>query len=85
MAKHIPNNDIMARERLETAVTDVILDINANAFGDSARDIAKAVAGAFPFVEYDRRPTNVDGVALRRVVVTGEWEVDPEAATGDRP
>ncbi len=88
MAKHNPTDDVMSREAAETLVND-ILDRELDTESDH-RNVARAVVAAFPFVHTDRARSNVPGgskVNLRRLVLTGEWEVDPTppSAPADRP
>lgn len=93
MTRHNPAEDAVARTALENALADAISDVHidvshldpadgtAELNGEPAMMIAREVAKAFEFVEYDRAHTRIPAgngrVHLRRFVLTGGWEVDP--------
>lgn len=88
MTRHNPGDDALARTALERALVEILADIRPELdTGDHISELARAVAKAFEFVEYDRARTSVPRgngpVHLRRFVLTGGWEVDP-AAGGER-
>ena len=78
MSRHNPSDDALARTALERALAEVIGDAG---IGEDEMMVAREVAKAFEFVEYDRARTSVPRgnglVHLRRFVLTGGWEVDP--------
>jgi hypothetical protein len=88
MPKHNPTDDVMSREAAETRIADIIANqpnIDANSPG-VARELAKAIVDSFAYVETDRERSSLRGgqkVNLRRLVLTGAWEVDPAAPAGE--
>jgi hypothetical protein len=78
------DTDPLARERFRTillgpieAEAERIWDDHGISYGDDAA--AAEIVGSFPEAYFERR-TNDNGVRMRRVVVIGEWEVDPMPA-----
>lgn len=74
-------DDTMARESVETLVTDELLD-NSPVNSESARGVAKDIVGMFAFAEVETTLSKVAGgatVPLRRYVLTTGWEVDLKA------
>lgn len=76
-------DDVMARGFAEHKVGDIL---ESRGLVDSVDhepvQTGRQVVGEFEAVEFERSVTKVRGggeVALRRVVLTGKWEVDPDA------
>jgi hypothetical protein len=82
----VPTPDVLALGRFE----DVLYEATAGAGGEqTAGDVISALRDAFPSAQFVQDVNSV-GVAVRRLVIHGEWEVDPnppthpEVRTGDR-
>jgi hypothetical protein len=76
------DTDPLAHERFRTILTDAFEWTPTDTGVDAACEI-------FPDAHFEHR-TNDAGVRVRRVVVAGEWEVDPDAvpvgdSLGERP
>lgn len=72
-------DDAMARESVETMVSEILADNNEDITDDRAREIAKLIVGVFPFAEAETTVSKVAGgstVPLRRYALTTAWEVD---------
>lgn len=69
------NEDVLARTAVERMVGDLI----APSTDGEVDGLAKSVVGAFEAVEFERVVKTVgdEQIALRRPVLTGAWEVDP--------
>jgi hypothetical protein len=86
MPKHNPTDDVMSREAAQTHVANLLADHRGMDI-ETAHECAATIVDAFPFVETNRERTNVPGgqkVHLKRLVLTGEWQVDPNGAGKDR-
>lgn len=84
MPKHNPTDDVMAREALRSKLAEIIRNYGYDDGNDEP--LAAVIADAFPFVELNRERTNLPGgqkVHLKRLVLTGEWEVDPAGGAGE--
>ena len=87
---HQPTDDPIARTLAENALADVILNADAGV-GDAAgwvHDLARDIVSLFEFVELDKAASKVSPgqtVPLRRLVLTGAWEVDGSALGRTRP
>lgn len=74
--------DALAIERFRTILMDVQEAADYALMGDTDQvaapwdDVANRALNAFPEARFERR-VNEHGVAMRRVVAVGEWEVDP--------
>jgi hypothetical protein len=79
MPKHNPTDSEWARASAEREIADVILCAGADLNETFSREIAKAVVRSFAYVEVDTTDSRVQGgqiVPLRRLVLTGGWEVN---------
>jgi hypothetical protein len=76
----MPDTDPLAVERFRTILTDTIRDTGYDAYGmaDEADPdtVAIRLVHQFPEAHFEHR-VNEHGAAVRRVVVAGEWETDP--------
>lgn len=74
-------DDAMARTAVEREIGDVL---EREGLIDSAANeptaVGKAVVDTFPAVEFETVTKTVgpEKIALRRAVLTGAWEVDPQ-------
>jgi hypothetical protein len=75
-----PQPDVMALQKLRTVLADTIRDHTGEvALTDGWVDsemVALALMEHFPTAQFEH-DVNSNGVAVRRVIVRGEWEVDP--------
>lgn len=76
-----PADDPMARTLAENALTQLVADnvVGADAI---AGNVARAIVAAMPIVALDTVDSKVQGgqtVPLRRLVLLGDWELDPNA------
>lgn len=71
-------DDAMARAAAESKVADLLTD-QAGAAPDD-RTAVTAILGEFKAVEFETTTRKVgdEEIHLRRLVITGPWEVDPE-------
>lgn len=71
------NEDVLARTAVERMVGDIIAP---NTDGEVDR-LAKTVVSVFKAVEFERVVKTVgdEQIALRRPLLTGAWEVDPDS------
>jgi hypothetical protein len=82
MATRKPIDDVTAREAVETLIENRVKsfvdDIGVGGSGANARAAAKGVTDQFRYVETETTVTKVGGseVALRRFVLTTDWEVN---------
>lgn len=68
--------DPLARERFRTILTDNLTRANKSVILDG-------ILEDLPEARFEYR-TNEAGIRVRRVVVAGEWEADPEILTASR-
>lgn len=75
---HRPEEDVLARTEAERMLADLIDDGEVHEFTSKAAAEAKGILDAFPAVQYDTTVSKARGteVKLRRLVITGPWEVD---------
>lgn len=68
-------DDAMARTAAERVVGDVV----APSTDGQVDELARTVLGEFEAVQFETAVSKVGGkpIALRRLVITGPWEVDP--------
>lgn len=72
-------DDVMARSVAESQMADLLTDQCGVAPDD--HEAAKALVGHFKAVEFERgtsKDPDKQVVPMRRVVLTGPWEVDPD-------
>jgi hypothetical protein len=71
-------DDVMARSAAESRLSDQLEQLNA-ATDDAADQMARDLIGTFKAVEFETKTVKSQGeeIHLRRLVITGEWEVDP--------
>lgn len=71
-------DDVMARTAAESRLSDHLEQLNA-ATDDAADQMARDLIGTFKAVEFETTSRKVgdEEVPLRRLVITGAWEVDP--------
>lgn len=73
-------DDVMARGAAERMLSDLIDEDTVSREG--ALQMAKDLVGEFKAVEFERgtsKDPDKQIVPMRRVVLTGPWEVDPDA------
>lgn len=75
-----PTEDAIARTVAENRVADLLTEQTGVAEKDM--DVARAVLGEFSAVEFETTGRDVQGerINLRRLVITGPWEVDPNGS-----
>lgn len=69
-----PERDVMAAERARTVLRDVLADHFQQIKGLES-PLVETVLAMFPGAHFET--TDRDGKPLRRLVLTGKWEVDP--------
>lgn len=76
-------NDALARTEAEREIGDLLMGAPIGAYADSgdARRDAEFVVSSFKAAEFETvtRKVGDEEIALRRVVMTGPWMVDPTA------
>jgi hypothetical protein len=78
MPKHNPTDSEWARAAAEREIAEVIAAAGSDLNETVARDIAQAIVRSFAYVEVDTTDSKVQGgqiVPLRRLMLTGGWEV----------
>lgn len=67
-------DDLVARSVAENQIRDLTSDVN-----EPVGDLGQQIIGAFKTVEFETTTRRVgdEDLHLRRLVVTGPWEVDP--------
>jgi hypothetical protein len=84
----MPATDPLAHERFRTTLADAIGETGYDAYAagsDADPDVsASKVLDAFPEAHFERE-INGAGVAMRRVVAVGVWEVDPVQPSAPDP
>ena len=72
-------DDVMARSAAETRVADLLASTPEGPAGDGGLSV-RQVLGEFKAVEFETTTRKVgdEEVKLRRLVITGPWEVDPD-------
>lgn len=79
-----PTPDVLAVERFRTIASDAIGETGYDAYGhgeEADPDIAASkILSQFPSAQFVR-DVNSAGVAVRRLVMYGEWEVDTTSIT----
>jgi hypothetical protein len=79
-----PIEDVVARGVMENRVADLLTDQSGVAEKDL--DAARAILGEFPSIEFETTSRDVQGetIRLRRPVLTGAWEVDPNGRPAEK-
>jgi hypothetical protein len=80
MAVRKNQDDVMARGAAERTVAD-LFDVEPNdQIGDSAATPATVINQIAETVEFERATFKAGGreIKMRRVLITGGWEVDPD-------
>jgi len=78
-------DDAMARTQAERDLGELLTSASSEEDFERAQQVARETLGAFPAVEFERgtgRTPDGQKIEQRRVVITGPWVVDPEAALG---
>lgn len=89
MAKRKVEDDVMARTAAERAIGDVmeatgVIDSSTNEPTEAGRLVLGELARAVQFEKATSKDPDGVVVPQRRIVITGPWEVDPDALKEQR-